>query len=103
MGEEPDDWRLTNQEQHLLGVEPAWREYRARSPQWEHDHCSFCWAKFMDPTFSEVHRRAIEADPEILTAGYATTDDHPQGAEYHWVCETCFADFAPRFGWRLAS
>ena len=72
------------------------------SDSWEHDHCEFCWAKFMDPAYSEEHRAAVEADPAILTEGYTTTDEHSQGAEYHWVCLRCFEDFKERFRWEVA-
>jgi hypothetical protein len=32
-------------------------------------------------------------DEEAVDRGYVTEDD------YHWVCETCFADFRVQFGW----
>jgi len=77
-----DDWRLRGQESYLGGAALHRASYRARSPVWDHDHCAFCWAKFM------------ESDgPEILREGY-TTDN-----EFHWVCPTCFEDFRRRFGW----
>ena len=41
---------------------------------WDHDHCEMCGAKF----------GRTKGD---LRYGYVTSDD------YHWVCETCFADF----------
>ena len=76
---EADDWRLTGQEKYLLGVELVRKSYRARSASWEHDHCSFCWAKFMDPNFSAEHRAAIASDPEVLIEGYTTTGTAPHG------------------------
>ena len=78
------DWRLTFQERFLKGVTLAHRRYRryAANPNWDHDHCAFCWAKFM-----------IEDHPDVLHQGYATLDD------YHWICETCFEDFKEKFGW----
>jgi hypothetical protein len=95
------DWRLCGQERYLAGAAWVRRRYRARSERWEHDHCEFCWAKFMDPDFSPEHRRFIQEHPEVLTEGYATTAEHAQGAEYYWVCEPCFSDFAERFCWRV--
>jgi hypothetical protein len=80
------DWRLTGQERYLQGATLIRRAYRpyARNPDWDHDHCSFCWA-----TFSvEDHRGAQQR-------GYATPDD------YHWVCETCFNDFKEMFEWKI--
>ena len=40
------DWRLRGQERYLTGREFVWREYTAPRPDWDHDHCEFCWAKF---------------------------------------------------------
>ena len=80
---ESNDWRLTNQLSYLSGEEMAWRRYKQPRPEWDHDHCEFCWAKF-----AEI------AGPEILDAGFVTTDDK-------WVCPTCFEDFKDLFAWQL--
>ena len=82
-----DDWRLTNQEEYLRGATLHWRRYTAPRPDWDHDHCEFCWAKFAD----------ADLVPGALEAGY-TTDDG-----YRWICEACFADFRERFGWHIAT
>jgi len=78
------DWRLFNQEKYLAGVTLQRKKYKKYSETWEHDHCSFCWAKFMET-----------ASPDILTEGYATADN------YYWVCPRCFEDFKARFRWQL--
>lgn len=96
-----DDWRLTGQESGLHGAELSWKRYHAHSQTWEHEHCVFCWAKFMDPDFSEAHFQHIAEHPEVLTEGYTTTDTHAEGAAYHWICKPCFDDFAERFEWRV--
>jgi hypothetical protein len=101
--EPADDWRLMGQERYLSGAQWVRKRYRAYSEAWEHDHCAFCQAKFMDPDFSPEHRRFIEQHPEVLTEGYATTAEHPNGADYYWVCARCFGDFAGRFGWRVVA
>jgi hypothetical protein len=77
------------------------KHYRARSETDEHEHCAFCWAKFMDPDGSEAHRRFVAGHPDVLTEGYTTTRTHRDGDESHWVCPTCFDDFAEEFDWRL--
>ena len=63
-----DDWRLRGQEAYLKGVELVRRKYRryGNNPNWDHDHCEFCWVKFS------------VADSDSLNDGYATLDD------YHW-------------------
>ncbi len=81
---ETDDWRLTGQELYMLGVALEWAEWHAPRPDWDHDHCEFCWAKFAGPEL-----------PDALHAGYATLD------RYRWVCPQCFADFRQRFGWQV--
>ena len=85
---DPNDWRLQGQERYLKGVELCHRPYRRypQNPSWDHDHCSFCWAKFM-----------VEDVPDVLHEGYCTFDD------YHWICSRCFDDFKELFGWRVAA
>jgi hypothetical protein len=79
-----DDWRLQGQDRYLTGAIVQRRRYSPPRPSWDHDHCEFCGAKFMDADL-----------PDVLREGYATVD------EYHWICDTCFADFRERFGWTL--
>lgn len=81
---EENDWRLTNQLSYLGGAVLSRRVYSQPSERWDHDHCSFCWAKFMG-----------KDAPEIQREGYATQD------EYYWVCLTCFEDFRDLFDWKL--
>lgn len=57
-----------------------WRSWHETRPGWDHDHCEFCWAKFMD-------RDDVE---DVLREGYTTAD------EYWWVCAVCANDFAAR-------
>jgi hypothetical protein len=95
------DWRLTGQENVLRGAELVLKRYRVHREEWEHDHCAFCWAKFVDPDRSPETGRLVDEQPDLLTQGYTTTASHPDGAGYHWVCPTCFDDFRERFGWRL--
>jgi hypothetical protein len=100
---DPNDWRLTQgADEFLRGAELVWKPYRAWSPDSEHDHCCFCWAKFMDPEFSDVHRQFIADNSEVLTEGYTTTDAHPDGAGSHWVCSPCFEDFRGPLGLKVA-
>jgi N-acetyltransferase len=97
------DWRLTRQEEFLAGAVLARRRYHARSASSEHEHCAFCWAKFMDPEFSPEHRRFVAENPDVLTEGYTTTHAHPDGEGVRWICEPCFNDFRERFGWRVTT
>jgi len=71
---EPNDWRLRGQERYLTGAELCFREYRQypENPPWDHDHCSFCWAKF-----------SFSATGDDLREGYCTPD------ETYWICGDC--------------
>ena len=69
----------------MSGVSLCWRTYRRWSETWDHDHCSFCWARFAEP----------DLVPDALHAGYSTLD------EYRWVCQQCFGDFHQRFEWSV--
>jgi hypothetical protein len=81
---EENDWRLQGQETYLKCLPLWWQRYTRYSESWEHDHCEFCWAKFM------------EADvPDVLHEGY-TTEDHDR-----WICEECFEDFNDLFEWKV--
>jgi len=80
------DWRLRGQERYLQGVALVRRDYRRcqKNADWDHDHCQFCFGKFM-----------VEDLPDVFHVGYCTED------EYHWICEQCFQDFRERFCWRV--
>ena len=95
------DWRLRGQEQHLQGVSLRWKPYRIYSESWEHDHCAFCWAKFVDHDYARAWGWVWEED--WLTEGYATTSDYAHGADYEWICAGCFADFVDLFEWRVVT
>ena len=85
------DWRLRGQERDLAGATFRHQQYRAPSAEWDHDHCAFCWAKFMEPEAA-----AAGGLSDTLGEGYVSADGQ------HWFCPECFADFRARFGWHLA-
>jgi len=83
-----DDWRLSGRGDLVAGAVLVRRRYRqyAKNPQWDHDHCLFCWAKF-----------SLGDPPGALHEGYSTED------EYRWICSRCFEDFKDRFHWTVRS
>lgn len=81
---ENDDWRLTDQDKYLKSVVLRWKRYKKSRQDRDHDHCSFCWGKFMEDDF-----------PEVFHEGYTTEND------YHWICKQCFEDFKEMFQWKL--
>ena len=42
-----DDARLCGQEAYLAGVTLVHQPWNPANPKNDHDHCEFCWAKFM--------------------------------------------------------
>jgi hypothetical protein len=87
-----DDWRLTNETSFLQGASLCYQSYKKS----DHDHCAFCWAKFMD-------EQNISAPPGCLHEGYATLAFDQCDDDYNWICPTCFNDFKEQFEWKLAT
>ena len=81
------DWRVDNCEQ-IRGVKLRRKKYSAPSKDWDHDHCTACFAKFAD--FD---------GRQILHEGYATTAESEWGEDYHLVCPTCFAELRDVMNW----
>jgi len=69
------------QENYLVGLAFKRMPWATADPDWDHDHCAFCWKKLWD-------RASNESEAAI---GYATED------EYSWICDVCFAAFKERF------
>jgi hypothetical protein len=67
-------WRIQNIGDNLRGADIQWTRFDPRI-HGDHDHCSGCWAKFMDK----------EKDPNILRYGFRTPDEG-------WLCEKCYHD-----------
>lgn len=80
-----DDSRLAGQERYLKDAVLRRSKYEPPSPDWDHDHCEFCWEKFMQ-----------SANGDVLNEGYVTEDGK------HWICPTCFTDFREMFGFVLS-
>jgi len=77
-----DDCRRFNQEVYLKGATFSFKKYKMPKPEWDHDHCKFCFK-----TISE-----FEGD---LNDAYTTQDD------YHWICPQCFEDFKEEYEWKV--
>lgn len=98
----PDDWRRRGQEQYLTGAQLTWKHYRSLTAEWEHEHCEFCWHKFLDPSYSPAHRQALEKEPDKHSAaGYTNLADESRAAGKWWICKQCFDDFKEEFEWTV--
>jgi len=92
---EADDWRLAGNEDLFRNAVFVEKRYTQWSPEWDHDHCSFCHEPFAE--------EGSEADrPDAHLEGYSTPGPprHPK-EDYYWVCPRCFADFREHLGWTL--
>ena len=77
------DWRLTNQLHFLYEKSIVKKSYVAPSPEWDHDHCAFCWSKFTEDGVNDLHE------------GYYVPETKD------WFCDNCFNDFQEMFKWRI--
>lgn len=103
-GDSQRDWRLDLGPENLFDTTLVKKRYRAWSEDWEHEHCVYCTAKFMDPLFSDLVAQQIKETPEILTVGFVVQHASPGGKpDSQWVCETCAQDFCELFRWSLVA
>jgi hypothetical protein len=61
-----DDWRLRNQERYLKGATLYRRQYEPASEQNDHDHCEFCFTKFMRAGIPDALHRGETAVRDSL-------------------------------------
>jgi hypothetical protein len=73
----------------LKGLTLWWSAWTRPKPEWNHEHCAACWAKFSDDI------------PDTLREGYATGRDYRLGARYEWVCEECFSKLKDQMNWSV--
>lgn len=80
-----EDWRYINGER-LKGKEFIFKEYKPINDDNDHDHCSFCWAKF-SLTINDALKKGYQTILEPITwEGKKRNRDE-------WVCSDCFKDF----------
>ena len=67
----------------MQGVTVHRRHYFLWRPDWDHDHCEFCFRRF-----------ASAERQNFCSEGFFTEDKR-------WICETCYEDFKLMFDWIL--
>ena len=82
------DWRADNA-RNLSGLAFRWQAYRAPRPDWDHDHCEGCMAKFAEIDGEDVLREGYASD--------ARFKDRP--GYYDWICADCFRDLKEELNW----
>lgn len=86
-----------------MGATLTWKRYQPRRPAWEHEHCEFCFHKFLDPNYASSHAKMLSDDPVGSSdAGYTNVHDSGRPAGEWWVCRECFSDFEDEFHWTVA-
>jgi hypothetical protein len=104
------DWRLDNAEKRLYGATLEQRRFSAPTPDWDHEHCRLCWAKFAeweaDDVLNEGYVLDFERSAEFNSEDERTTSFPEEGVrmvgsptEETWICGTCFEDFKDHFQW----
>lgn len=78
MAVDQGDWRRDGND-GLRNTRWFWSTWKAPRPDWDHEHCEFCMAKFS------------ETMPDTLREGYCML-----GTD-RWICADCFADFKAEF------
>lgn len=67
-----DNWRLRGQEDFLEGATLVYKKYWDRRPDDDHDHCEFCWTKFMPCRRARGNMNRLE---RYRAGGYAQVWD----------------------------
>lgn len=69
----------------LRGANLKWQPYKMPKPTWDHDHCEFCWAKFMEP-----------GSEDTLHEGYYCK------SEDTWICSKCYEEKKAEYKWQVS-
>ena len=97
-----DDWRRGWHVRNLEGLRLTWKRFQAYSATWEHEHCAFCWKKFLDESYSPAMRDHLQRpESEDIAFGFTNLgrDDLPAGT--YWICRACFDDFLEELEWTV--
>ncbi|HYZ93811.1 MAG TPA: hypothetical protein VFA34_15675 [Actinomycetota bacterium] len=110
-----EDWRLTWEDEWMYAARLQRRAFTAPTPDWDHEHCALCQETFMEPPHEGVLHEGLvwgyDRSRELVPLDDRTADYPPGGSGRiakaptveQWICETCFEDFKPRFGWSAES
>jgi hypothetical protein len=101
-----DATRVTNSLRHYRGFVFRWQRYKARSPDWSHDHCDGCSARFAERpdqwagavytegwvTLWPVTRHGEEELVAKWRAAGQVLVPSPKvgGFQLNWLCPKCF-------------
>jgi hypothetical protein len=101
------EYKLT-QLKPLEGLTFRLRRYQAPTPDWDHDHCYGCCAKFAEFDGSDIQHEGYfttvpaQQSPEPKITGLMCIQEPtPGGLAFRWVCVECFEAFREVLGFTL--
>jgi len=100
---------------HMEGSTFRLARYEAPSDEWDHDHCSACWAKFAEFDGPEIEHEGYctnvpvsewvdPPSPPIhdgVNRGIFVRQPSSGGFAQNWVCGRCFEDFREELGFKI--
>ena len=93
------EYKLT-QLRPLKGLTFRLRRYEAPNPEWDHDHCYGCWAKFAEVDASDILHvgyfttvLAQQSPDPSITGLTCLKEPTPDGFALRWICGECFEEF----------
>jgi hypothetical protein len=108
--------RLKRKLEQYRGFVFRWQAYKELAPDWDHDHCNGCWARFAERPEEWGDVVHTEGWVTLWSAkGTGTCEDEliakwraqghlvvpspkPNGFQLDWLCPTCFETCREEFG-----
>lgn len=82
MTDDTNELWLQEKEKYLKNARLQWADYKMPKPTWDHDHCEFCWEKFMEGGQGGTKASGYRLESEDV-----------------WVCKECFHKYQSRYNW----
>ena len=121
MSSQHETKRLLDSLRQYRGFVFRWQVYKTLSPEWNHDHCIGCWARFAERPEEwpdDVHtegwvtlwptRGSTEEEPDLVkecrAAGMVVVPSPKfNGYQLDWLCPKCFEACRQELAFVIAS
>ena len=104
-----------SQIRHMEGLTFRLVHYEAPSAEWDHDHCSACWATLAEFDGPEIEHEGYYANVPVtewidpptppvhdgVNRGIFVREPSSGGFARHWVCSRCFNEFREELGFKI--
>ena len=84
------------------------RRYEAPTPDWDHDHCYGCLAKFSEFDGDDIQHEGYFTTVPAQESSHADVagltcvgEPTPGGLAFRWVCRECFEEFREALGFAV--